>query len=346
MARKNRDDDETENQNETGEETGGEEKKRSSAFGLWFEEAWEGWLKSVGVILLCAVAYLLYKFDLINENLAGALLVAIILGGTLLSVVLPSWQVVQNKPPGQKALYATMVLMWIAASGYPALRASIRPAPLGEATVTTEGQTVKVKTNHNGPYEVTVSGHLKAGGAEAEAGYSLVATGGGGEDRVEDSLERKVVRVRVSRKGGTSSSVQESNERQHPLPNVKGGEITFTAERLEPDKLEDGLLLTVHSAGLNPIIFYVLGVLAFLIAIGFDARLTDLKGKLRTYNAVGVGICVVFAIFLPMLATPHSLVRPAVDALLRAVFIGGAAGWLLGSIARLLGGPKIKKAKR
>ncbi len=346
MARdKRQDDDETETETEPAESDDG---KATSRLGMWFEEAWEGWLKSVGVVLLCAVAYLGYKFDLVTESLAGALLVAAIVGGLIVSLGLPAWHLVQLKPAGQRALFVTMMMLWAVAAGYPSLRAAIRPAALAEATVTTEGQSVKVKPGGTGPYELTVSGHLKPGAAETDASYAIIADGnGGGQDRAEDALERKQVRVRVSRKGGTSTSIQEQNEHTHALPTVRGAEITFTAERLEPEKLEGGLLLTVHSAGLNPIIFWVLGGLAFLLAIGFDARLTDSKGKGKTYLAVGVGICVVFAIFLPMLATPHSLVRPAVDSLLRALFLGGIGGWLFGAIGRGLADPKpAKKAKR
>lgn len=174
MARDKRDD-----EGETGDETGAETEnesggQRASRFQLWLEEAWEGWLKSVGVIILCAIAYLLYKFDLINEGLAGALLVGIILVGTIASVALPSWEVVRGKPPRQKALYVTMLVAWVVASAYPSLRASLRPAPLGEATVTQEGQTVTVKTGKSGPYELTVSGRLKArrrrGGGRVQPG--------------------------------------------------------------------------------------------------------------------------------------------------------------------------------
>jgi hypothetical protein len=48
-----------------------------------------------------------------------------------------------------------------------------------------------------------------------------------------------------------------------------------------------------------------------------------------------------------MEATPHSLVRPAVGALVLGLLAGGGGGWVLSGLARLLfGPPRPKKAAR
>ena len=322
----------------------GDKPERASRFQIWFEEAWEGWLKSVLMILAIAGAYVVYKFDLVTENVAGLALVLAVLVGTLASVAVPAWPMI-DRSPSRRAMFLTASLLALVGAGYPALRAVIRPSPLAEGKLTAEGQSVTLKTSHAGPYELAANGHLKAGG-EQEASYGLVVTGGGGEDRIDDSLERRVVRVRVSRKGGTSSSVQESNEKLHPLANVRGEELKVTAERLDTDKLEDGLIVEILPAGLNPIAFWVLCGIAFLLGVGLDTKLTDQKGKARSYLATGIGMMLVFSIFLPTLTTPHSIVRPGVDALIRAVFLGALPGWLFGAIGRVMFGPKPKKAAK
>jgi hypothetical protein len=331
----------------TGTDEGGENQKRATGFQLWFEEAWEGWLKSVGVIVLCALAYVVYKFDLVTETVSGLVLVAAVVLGTLASVALPAWPAVRMRTPGTKGLFITMMAMALLGAGYPAFRSVIRSPSLAEAKMSAEGETVTLKPGAAGPYDLLVSGHLKAGGAETEASYGVTASGGGGEDQVDDVLERKVVRTRVSRKGGaTQTAIAESNEKTHALAHVRGGEVTVKVDRLDADKLEDGISVSLHSAGLPLYIFWALCGLAFVIGVWFDARLTDSKGKLATYLAVGIGFVSVFGAWMPFLATPHSMVRPAVDAVLRAVFVGALPGWLFGAIGRFMMGPKRKPAKK
>ena len=42
------------------EEAPPEPKKQRSALVMWLEDQWEGWLKSVGTLILFAIAYVLY----------------------------------------------------------------------------------------------------------------------------------------------------------------------------------------------------------------------------------------------------------------------------------------------
>jgi hypothetical protein len=317
-------------------------KRQVSALQLWLEEQWEGWLKSVGTILLFAIAYMLYRFDLVGEGLAGAAFVAAVIIGSLLSVALPAWPLVQT--PLQRALFLTSMVLAAGATGYPSMRAAIPPQARGEVRLTAAQPSGSLHVDGDGPWELSVGGSFKQAGGEAEVGYTIKASGGGNSDEISGSINRKLLHFR-SRKGGSSTSLQEQTESVHRLPTVRGGEISFTVDGVD-DQLADGLHVEVRPSGPNPILFIVLGAVALLLALGLDARLTDAKGKVKSYLAVGVGICFVFAIFFPGEATPHSLVRPAVGELARALGLGGIGGWVLGALGRVMFGPKIKKAKR
>jgi hypothetical protein len=231
------------------------------------------------------------------------------------------------------------------ATGYPSLRAAMPPRPLAETNLTKAQPSATLKTGSDGPYELLVSGGFKqAGASEAEAMYTIKAEGGGGSDEISGSLERSMVRLRTSRRGGTTASLQERLEHAHRLGHVHGGEVALAADSVD-DQLESGLHVSLRSAGPNPTLFMVLGALALLGALAFDARLTDVKGKAKTYLAAALGVCFVFALDYQDEATPHSLVRPAVGSLVKALLIGGLGGWLLGAIGRGLFGPKLKKRR-
>jgi hypothetical protein len=321
-----------------------ETKKSVSAFQLWFEEAWEGWLKPIGTILLIALAYALYKFDLVSESLAGVVVVLVVILGALGSAVLPAWPLAQK--PRQRAMLATLVGAWLAATGIPSLRAAMPPAPLGSVQLTSAQPSAKLHVDGNGPFEAEVSGRFKqAGSAEAEASYIIKVEGGGASDEISGSLKRSMVRLRTSRRGGTSAQLQEHLEVKSRVPHAVGPDLTFTADGVD-EGLDGGLTVTMRRAGLSPSVFVVLALVALGLALSLDARLTDLKGKAKTYLTAALGVCLVFAYQFPEEATAHSAVRPAVGALFLGVLTGGLGGWLLGTLARLFFGPKIKKAKR
>jgi hypothetical protein len=323
--------------------------KRASSFQLWLEEAWEGWLKSVGVIFLCAVAYVLYNFGLVGEGFAGVVAVALIILGSVFSTVMPAWHILVDKPPAARALFVTFVAMWLVGTGYPALRTAMPPAPVAEGVLTAAAPSVKLKTNIDGPYELTVSGGFKQPGVqEAEINYSVKAEGGGGSDEAPGTLKRSLMHLRASRRGGTTTTLHEQTELTHPLPHVRGNEVTLSTDSVD-EQLAEGLHVAVRKAGPNPLLFLILGALAVLLAIGFDTRLYDprSKTKVKTYLAPAAGICLAFSLNFPIEATPHSLVRPAVGGLVFALFTGGLGGWLLSVLARGAFGIKApKKAKR
>lgn len=319
-------------------------KRRPSTIGLWFEEAWEGWLKSLGGIGLILIAYLLYKFDLVPETLAGAALVLIVIVGAIAMTALPAWSFV--KTPVARGLFVTFLAVWAVGTGYPTMRSALPPRSLAEVKLTPTQLAAKAHVEHTGPLELTVSGHFKgAAMAEADANYTITVDSAGGHDEVSGTLKRALVRYRAGRRGGTSTSIQERTEELHRLPAARG-DLTISTDGID-EKLDGGLTVDVRSAGLNPIIFLVLGGLAVLLALFFDARLViDPKTKVRTYLTVGAAVCYVFAIHYPGEATPSSLVRPAVGSLVLALLVGGLGGWLLGFLARLLFGPKVAVARK
>jgi hypothetical protein len=318
--------------------------RRPSQLQLWFEEAWEGWLKPIGLIGLIGVAYLLYKFDLVSEAVAGAALVLLIVIGTIAATALPAWSLARTS--AMKALFVTFVAIWAVSVGYPSLRAAIPPRALAEVHLAPGQLSAKAPIDPHHSLELTVSGRFKhVGMQEAEAGYSLTVAGGGASDEVSGSLKRSLVHYRAGRRGGTTSAISEHTENKHRLPTVRGGELSITADAID-EQLDDGLAISVRPGGPNPIIFIVLSVVALLFGIGFDARLQDGKSKVKTYLAAGVGVTLVFAVNFPGDATPHSLVRPAVGAVVLALLIGGLGGWVLGAVAKVLFGPKLKKARR
>lgn len=323
----------------------GEKANPPTRFELWWEEAWEGWISSVIPLVLLAIGYLFYKFDLVSEHFAGVAVVLIIIGGSIISLALPVWSIVRERSPGVRALFITTITVALVATLWPSLRVASPPAPLAETHLGANALTQTVKTGTTGPYEITVSGHFKKAGMQEAAGnYTLNLKSGNQTEEIDGTLSRTLVQVH-GRRGGGSSEVQEQTEHSHRLQSITGSEITFSTDGID-DALSDGLTIAVRSAGPNPLFFWIFGGLACLVAIGFDARTTDAKGRLKTYLAAGTGIALAFAIVFPYDASPHSTVKPAVSALLLALVIGGLGGALLSVVARALFGPKISKVSK
>ncbi len=315
-------------------------KKNATPFQLWFEEAWEGWIRPLGLIVLLAIGYMLYKFDIVGEHTAGIVAVLAIVVGAIVVGALPALPL--TRAPWHRALLATMVAAALGGMVYPAVRAAVPGKVYAEATLTGDKPTATVTTGASGPYELMVSGHFKeAGRQDAEASYTIKATdNGGGSDEVSGEIARKLVTIR-SRKG-SSSSVQDLNEQKHRLGHVRGPQVTLTADGID-EQLEGGLSVALRPGGLDPIVFIVLGGLAILMAIVLDTRLVDVKGKQKAYLTASTAIAFAFSLYYWQEATPSRLVKTAVSALLFALLVGGLGGWVVGGVARALFGPKIPK---
>jgi hypothetical protein len=318
------------------------DKKNATPFQLWFEEAWEGWIRPLGLIVLLAIGYVLYKFDIVGEHTAGIIAVLAIVVGAIVVGALPALPLT-NKP-WQRAALAAMVAAALGGMVYPAVRAAVPGKVYAEATLTNEKQSATLTTGSSGPYELMVAGHFKeAGRQDAEASYTIKAVdNGGGSDEVTGEIARKLVTIR-SRKG-SSSSMQELTEAKHRLGHVRGPTVTLTADGVD-EQLEGGLAVALRPGGLDPIVFIILGAIAILLGIVLDTRLVDVKGKQKAYLTAATAIAFAFSMYYWREATPARLVKTAVSALLFALLVGGLGGWLVGGIARALFGPKIPKKK-
>jgi hypothetical protein len=304
---------------------------------------WDDWIKSLGPLLLVAVGVGLYRFDILPEQYAGAALVLVIVLGTLLSTAWPAWSFVRT--PLQKGLFFTMALLWLASSLYEPLRLAFPSKPLAETNLTPNALTQKVTVDRDGPFEATVSGAFKAPGAsEVEATYTLKVESGSTSDSVTGEIKRNIQRNRVSRRGGTSTTLTQHTEESFRLPTVSGRELTISTDGID-EQLDDSLHVAIRHGGPPPLIFLVFGVLMVLFALALDTKLVDFKGKLaKTYVTCGAAVALVFAQRFTHVATPSASVRPGIDSLILGLLAGGLGGWVLSSIARFMFGPKPPKA--
>jgi hypothetical protein len=316
------------------------DKKTATRLQLWFEEAWEGWIRPLGLIILLGIGYLLYRFEVVGERTAGVIAVLAVVVGALVLGALPARPL--TRAPWQRALLATMVAAGLAGLVYPALRAAAPAPTLAEGMLTPDKPSLALTTGQAGPYELLVSGHFKeAGRSDASASYTIKAVdNGGGTDEVSGAIERKLVTIR-SRKG-TSSSVTEHDESKHRLGHVRGPQVTLTADGVD-EQLQGGLTVALRKAGLEPILFIILGALAIAMALVLDTRLVDQKGKQKSYLTAATAIAFAFSLYYAREATPHLLVKTAVSAFIFALVVGGLGGWFVGGIARFFFRPKPPK---
>lgn len=315
-------------------------KKGATQFQIWFEEAWEGWIRPLGLMLLLAIAYLLYKYDILNERQAGLLAVLAIVGGAIATGVTVALPLVRR--PWQRALLLTMAGVGLVGTLYPPLHQVLPGPALAQATLTASQAQATLTTGKSGPYDLVVSGQFKQAGGDADASYTFTLTdNAGGSDRVSGDIERQNVVIR-SRKG-THSSLEEHNEATYRLAHVRGPKIVIRAEEGVDEQLT-GLTVALYRGGLPAALLLALGLLATLLALVLDTRLIDEKGKNKSYLTVAMGVALAFSLRYPLYATSRHLVGPAVSEALWALVVGGLAGWALGGLARLAFGPRVKKA--
>lgn len=318
-----------------------DDKKNVTPFQLWLEDAWEGWIKPLGVIVLLAIGYLLYKFDIIGERTAGVLAICAVALGAIVTGVLVALPL--TRAPWQRAMVLTAAAAALVATLYPTLRIAVPGEPLAEGMMTTDRPSVTLTTGRSGPYDLMVSAHFKdSGRSDEDASYTIKATdNSGGSDEITGDISR-TNEVFRSRKGSTTA-LAERTEQRYRLPDVRGATVKLTTDGVD-EKL-DGLAVTLLKGGLPPVVFIILGALALAMGLVLDTRLVDTKGKQKSYLTATLAIAFVFALEFPKEATTHRLVGPAVSEFLFALVVGGLAGWAAGGLARLLFGPKIKKAK-
>jgi hypothetical protein len=314
-----------------------------SRFDMWMEEHWHGWVKPVSGLMLIAIAYVAYSQQWVTEGVAGPMLVAVIVGGTIAGAAVAVFPVLEKAR--DRNLFAGFLAVWAIAVGYPSLRASLPRQVLAEKRIgdTKEhlSETITLPGS-SGPYELSVGGSLKGGG-EVEASYQLTVSGEGDTtDEVSGSIDRKFQSVRTSRRGGRSSVRQEHRENVHRLEHVRGQTLKLTLEGVD-DQLEDGIFVTVHPAGPDPRLFLVAAALCMLVGLFVDYQLATTKTK--TYLTMAAGFLFAFAWYYPTQATPHFLVPPAISSAVIAFLSGGLGGALAGFIGRQVKPPAKMKPK-
>jgi len=316
-------------------------------FKLWFEEAWHGWLKPVGGIVLVVALYFAYENRQaigLSERFFGVLALLAILGGALYSGAEGAFE--RLTTPRAKYLLGGFLVVWGAAAAYPPLRTALPGKTLQELHLAYDKDQLTAKAllpnGEDGPYEISVGGNLKSGPGDAESSYTLTFTGAdGSSEEISGKIQRTFMRQRVSRKGTGSVAVRaDRNENAHRLSKVHGPQLTVTADGAD-EQLEDGLFVTVRRGGPSPLLFFAIGALCVIVGVILDYKLLVPK-KQRTHFSTATGFTLVFALYFPMEATPNRLVPPAVAAVLLALATGALGAWLISVIANSFK-PKPKK---
>lgn len=313
------------------------------SFRMRFEEAWEGWIKSVLSIALIIGIYALYKSGKGGEYVLGTSLVVIVIASAAVWAFWPAWQLIKGRTKTLRILFFVLLGTWILGVSLPTLELTLPLPAVAETQLTANKLQSTVELPAAGNYRVVVSGHFKQEGAQdVSASYSLALNGQGGKRDLSGNLLRSIVQNRTSRRGGTSASLQEHNEVVHRLQGLPAGTVQISTDGID-EQLAQGLTVTVFRAGPNPIFSWVLLALAVVLAVYFDSKIVGNRGKEKLHLAVAVGVTAVFAISYPGDATPHFLVKPAVGNLVLGLVVGGGIGWTLGFLGRGLFGPRSAK---
>lgn len=317
--------------------------KPASGYDAFMDEHWESWLRPVLGLVLLAVGYVAYKWEILPEYTAGLLCGGGLVALTIYGTAEPAYNLIRDRRY-QMAFFG-LCLVWGFAAGFPTLRKAYPRQVLGETALTDEKKTevVKLKGPYAGPFDITVSGRLESSGSQAAtAVYELTASGGGGQDKIEGDLEYSVHQTRSRRGGGHWT--ENNNQVVHRLSGaVKGLELTFTTDSVDK-LLADGLHIAVHPQTLNPWIFWGLGLFVVLMMGVVEATVGDSKEKTNLVMASMVTL--VFSYRFYERATTTNLVRPAVEALFVALISGGIGGTFVGWLVRKLSGrDKLKPAR-
>lgn len=312
----------------------------------WLHQAWADWIRPLGLLIIAALAYGAYHFELVSERVSGVALVLTVVVGLVGAGIFPSLALARSDL-ARSGLFAVAVCAFVGA-GWPTLRIALSPEPLAKATLTTAAPKQTLTTGTDGPYELIVSGRFKQAGADATAGYVLKVEGTGQEE-VSGDIKRSTHSYRAGRRGGTMRSVEEHTEVVHRLDAVRGGSITISTDNVD-DVLDEGLGVSLRNAGPKPQFFWAIMALAVLIALVLDTKLgaqvRDEDSKTRdgkrpqSYLTIVTGMLLVFSINFPMTATPSSLVRAAIGAFVLCLLLGASSGWLVSAFARLAMRPR------
>ena len=193
-------------------------KRKVSMLQIWFEEAWEGWLKSIGSILLLLAAYGLYHFELVGEGLAGAALVLGVIGGSLGSSGAARLWPLKFATLRRRGCSWRCLAIAVLATGYPSMRAAVPGRVLGQAHLTPAQQTRDRAHRHRRTIRDLRRRQLQAGGRRGRRRRTTSARSAPAAPatRSRDRSRARSMRVRTSRRGGTTTTTQEAHRERAP----------------------------------------------------------------------------------------------------------------------------------
>ena len=236
------------------------DKKNATPFQLWFEEAWEGWIRPLGLIVLLAIGYVLYKFDIVSEHVAGVAAVLAIVVGAIVVGALPARPLVQK--PWQRALLVAMVAAALGGMVYPSVRAAVPGRLYAEARPDQRQAVADADDGRGRPVRADGLGPLQGGRPQRRRGDVQPQSRrqrrrqrrGLGRDRAQagdDPQPQGLVVVGDRAERGEAP----------PRPRRSARKVTLTADGVD-EQLESGLAVSLRPGGLDPIIFIILGALA------------------------------------------------------------------------------------
>jgi hypothetical protein len=309
----------------------------------FMEQHWDGWLSQVLLIVLLGVGVIAYKADMLRESVVGLLLAGGLVATAIYATAVPAYDLIQSQTG--RRLFSLLVIVWVAAAGYPTLRKGMARKDLATAVLTEDNKTAKLTIGEGqiGPFDMTVSGSLKPEARqESHVGYELTLTGEGGV-QAEESGEFTAVTHQGRVRRGSTHWTEERNQVEHRLPgNLRGKELTVTTEHVD-DMLQSGLHISIHPQSMNPNWFFIAGALVVLAMMYVETKIGDSKTKPHLIMA-SLGT-LMFSWRFHEIATINRMVAPSLDALLAAVCVGGIGGTMIGAVVRRASGrDRIKPA--
>ncbi len=307
-----------------------------TAYQQFMEQHWDSWLSQVLLILLFGAGVAGYKLEYLHESMVGIVLSGGLVASAIYMTAIPAYDLIQHSTG--RRLFAVLCIIWAIAAGYPTLRKGMTRKVLAQTILTEENKSVKLPIGEGqvGPFDVTVSGTVKAEAAQnANISYELTVAGeGGANTELSGEFTSSVHQSRVRR--GSTHWTEQRNQIEHRLPkDIHGAELTVSTERVE-DTLQDGLHVTIHPQSYDPNWFFAAGLLVVLAMIYVESRVGDSKTK--THLIMASASTLVFSFRYHMEATSTRMVAPTMDAVLLAAVIGGIGGTLIGAVVRRASG--------
>jgi len=314
-----------------------------TAYQRFMDDHWEAWLGPVLLLALAGALIVGYRMDMVRESMVGMLMSAGLVAYAIYATAVPAYDLIESK--NGRYAFAALCILWAASAGYPTLRKTMARTVYAQGVLTEQSKSEKLQLpeGKSGPFDVTVSGTLKAdSGQNTAAVYDLQVAGEGVSESVSGEFSVRTNQMRVRR--GTSTWTEQTNQIEHRLPrSLRGNTLTITAEHID-DQLSDGLHISVHPQSYDPKWFFGLGILVVLGMMYVESKIGDAKTKPHLIMAAASTL--VFAFHFHEHATASRVVKPALDSLILAVLTGGIGGTMVGAVVRRASGrDKIKPTK-